>query len=196
MMRILKSQWTASLLGALLFVATLGLTWPPPPPPARPVVREGPAAGPAWTFRNPEVDQLVSELTREREVVAAKENELREFAVRLQTERAEIGSVTQAMYQMQADFDKNVTRVRQEEAANLKKLAKTYAAMTPTAAAAVCQELDDSAVVKIMVFMKEAETAQILDAMAKKGPAEARHVAALSERLRTVLNDAKKTPTP
>jgi flagellar motility protein MotE (MotC chaperone) len=95
---------------------------------------------------------------------------------------------------LQSDFDKGVLRVREEESANLKKLAKVYAAMSPDSAAAIFGELDDTAVVKIMVFMKDGETAAILESLAKKGQPQAKRAAELSERLRlaTYRNDSAK----
>jgi flagellar motility protein MotE (MotC chaperone) len=84
--------------------------------------------------------------------------------------------------------------VQDEETANLKKLAKVYSAMAPENAADILAQLDDIAVAKIMVFMKDADTAGIFESMAKKGPADAKRAAALSERLRlsTSRNNSAK----
>jgi flagellar motility protein MotE (MotC chaperone) len=87
---------------------------------------------------------------------------------------------------LQTDFDQNVLRIRDEETANLKKLAKVYSAMEPENAAKILAEMDDVSIIKIMVFMKEAETASIWEAFAKKGQPEAKRAAALSDRLRLV----------
>jgi flagellar motility protein MotE (MotC chaperone) len=74
----------------------------------------------------------------------------------------------------------------------LKKLAKVYSGMTPDAAATVMTKLDDAVVVKIMLSMKESETGAILETMAKKGPAEAKRAADISEHVR--LSVPAKTP--
>ena len=104
-----------------------------------------------------------------------REQQLSDLCVRLQTERSELNTVTQTVHQMQADFDQNVLRIQEEEVANLKKLAKVYAAMTPETAANIFAEMDDTPVVKIMVFMKDGETAGIFESLAKKGqPSQAR----------------------
>ena len=102
----------------------------------------------------------------------------------LAAEQTEINQATQAVHQLQMDFDKNVVRVQEEETANLKKLAKVYSAMTPDSAANIFAELDDPSVIRILVFMKEAETAAILESLAKKGAPDAKRVASLSESLR------------
>ena len=123
-----------------------------------------------------------------------REQQLNDLAIRLDAERAEINQATQSVQQLQIDFDKNVVRVKEEETANLKKLAKVYAAMSGEAVGNIFAELDDTAVVKIMVFMKEEEKAVVLEAMAKKSGSEAKRAAAISERLRlsTVAKGASK----
>ena len=83
------------------------------------------------------------------------------MTLRLQAERSELNLVTQSVRQLQLDFDQNVLRISEEETANLKKLAKVYADMGPANAARVLEEMDDSSIIKIMVFMKDVETAAI-----------------------------------
>ena len=59
--------------------------------------------------------------------------------------------------------------------------------MTPEGAAKIFKEMDDAQLVKIMAYMKEKETATLLEAMAQLGEAEVKRVALISERLRTLL---------
>jgi flagellar motility protein MotE (MotC chaperone) len=198
MIRILQSKWTASLVGAVAFMVTMVLTWRPvAPSPAdedhtAPVSR---APAPSWAFHNPEVDLLISELKIEKESLAAKEKGLADLAARLATERAELGQVTQSVQQLQLDFDQKVTRVREEEGVNLKKLAKTYAAMSPEGAATIFKALDDAAIVKVMMFMRESETAPILEGIAAQSEADAKRMAGISERIRLGVNETKKATT-
>ena len=187
-MKILTSPWTASLLGVALYLATTALFWHPIPPgsaDAGDAVYEG--AGPSWTFQNAEIDQLVTELKRERELLSEREKQLNDLAARLQSERLEINQVTQQVHQLEVEFDQNVVRAREEETVNLKKLARMYAAMTPEGSAMIFKQLDDTSLVKILMYMKDAETAPILETMAKQNEAQARRAAALSERLRLAL---------
>ena len=99
----------------------------------------------------------------------------------------ELNQVTQTVHRLQRDFDATVLRVQDEETANLKKLAKLYAAMEPASAALVMKELDEPAIVKILLFMKDSEAAPILESLAKKGETDARRVASISERLRLAI---------
>jgi flagellar motility protein MotE (MotC chaperone) len=140
-----------------------------------------------WDFRNPEVDQLLTELKRDREDVSKKQQELNDLEVRLRTERLEINQLLQNLERMQADFDRLVVRVQTEETANLRKLAKIYASMAPEAAANILRELDDVSFVKVLLYMKEGESAPIMESLSRRGAAEARRAASLSEQMRLSL---------
>jgi hypothetical protein len=90
--------------------------------------------GPSWDFSNPEVDQLVRELRQERAAIAARAKQLDDLAARLKAEQAEFQNATQAVHQLQRDFDLGVTRVKEDESANLKRLARVYSTMEPDGA--------------------------------------------------------------
>ena len=143
--------------------------------------------GAAWEFFNPEMDRLMIELAREKKVVVSRQEQLDELAARLEAERAELTIILQSVQRTQKEFDRGVLRVRDEEGANLKKLAKVYSNMTPEGAAVILKQMDDDQIAKFLVFMKESEAAPLLESFAKLGPAEAKRAAALSERYRTTL---------
>ncbi len=146
----------------------------------------------SWEFYNPEVELLITELKKEKALVQQRQEELNDLAARLEAERAEIIVVTQTMARLQKEFDRNVVRVQEQEVANIKKLAKTYAAMDTSGAAAIFKQMDDDQVVKIMMYMKEGETAPILETLARMSETEAKRTAVISERLRTAI--VPKTP--
>ena len=198
-MKTLQSPWVAGLLGLLLYAAaTTAMLWRRPAPvPMQPAAGAPSEPGPSWTFQNEEIDQLVTELKKEKESMAVRAKRLDGLEARLLSERLEINQVTQHVHQLQVEFDLNVVRARDEEKVNLKKLAKMYAAMTPEGSAAIFKQLDDISIVKIMMFMKEAETAPILELMAKQGEPQAKRAAAISERLRLVIpSSTTAKPTP
>ncbi|HTH47186.1 MAG TPA: hypothetical protein VMB21_06720 [Candidatus Limnocylindria bacterium] len=195
----------ASILGALLYLGTT--FWklsaitprraPEPVEKAKTIVKKHDAPNVpklVWDPQNPEVEQLVKELREEKEALAKRESGLNELASRLQVERQEIDRVAQNVQRMQTDFEKSLTKVKGDEVGNLKKLAKMYSNMTPDGAAKIFRELDDDSVGKILLLMKEAEAAAMLEAMAKQGEPEARRAAALSERLRVSSNAAATKP--
>ena len=194
MIRLLQSPWISTSAGSVAFLATMLAVWRPhvqPSTPASPrTVLSG--TGASWSFQNPEMDLLMQELKKEKESLAVREKELNDLAARLQTERSELLALTQAVVQVQGEFDQNVTRVRAQETANLKRLAKLYGSMTPEAAAAVFKTMDEATVVKVMTFMKEAETATVLEVMARQSESQAKRVAAISERLRLAFTETKK----
>ncbi|MEW6302706.1 MAG: hypothetical protein AB1705_04500 [Verrucomicrobiota bacterium] len=184
-----------ALLGAITYSLTLAGSWQHyvtkhPPGAAAAPADHGP--GPSWNFQNPEIELLVAELRKEKEHLGAREAQLNELAARLAAERQELNLATQRVHQLQLQFDNNVTRIRDEETANLKKMAKTYAAMTPDSVARIFKELDDVVVVKILRFMKETETAPILEVLARQGENETRRAAAIAEKLRLSMPDSPK----
>lgn len=177
----------ATLIGAGLYVGSTFIFWKMPTPATHAKTADTPSRqiGPSWDFLNPEADQLMAELRLEKKALEKREMELNEMSLRLQSEKAEMNQVTQAVHQTQLEFDKVVLRVFEEETANLKKLAKVYAAMSPDGAANIMSAMDDASIVKIMLFMKDPETAVVLEALTKKNPANAKRAADLSERVRT-----------
>ncbi len=203
MIRLLQSSWVAAGIGAVLFLVTAAAVLNP-----RKLLharqaqitasakKQTPHAG--WDFSNPEIDQLIAELKMEKEGLALREQQLKELATRLAAERSEINQTTQAVNRLEKEFDERIVRVREEETANLKKLAKTYAAMSPEGAATILKQMEDDQIVKILVFIKESDSAPILEAFAKSREADAKRVAMISERVRVASfrNQILKTTAP
>lgn len=195
-MKFLQAPITAMVLGGLSFLLTMfALIEKPlkaaakPPEPTEEERNTG-----FWERHDPEVDQLLKEMKSEKEQLEKRATELRELETRLAAERAEINQITQRVAQLQFEFDQNIIRVREEEVPNLKKLAKMYTAMSPEGASAIMRELDDMVVVKVMSFMKEDQSAPLLDAMATAGEAQAKRAASIAEALRKTVAERKKSP--
>ena len=199
MIRFLQSKWLAALIGMAAYAGTTFVCWQHVD--FLPAHSPDPAIGAmqaSWNFRDPNLEQLLLDVQKQKQELAARDQGLTELAARLKVERQELSQVTQTMDQVRKQFDRDIVRIKAEEAANLKKLAKVYATMTPDNAAAVLKELDEVQLVRILVFMKENETAPILEAMAKRTSADAKRVAQLSERLRLAMfrdvHSTTKTP--
>jgi flagellar motility protein MotE (MotC chaperone) len=180
-------------LGGLAFLLTMVLLLQKPLATANtpPAVETSTVIG-FWERHNPEVDQVVEELRREKEALAKREADLRKLAAHLESERAEINTITQRVAQLQMDFDKNVVRIQEEEAANLKKVVRMYASMSPQSVLSILKEMDDPAVVKLLSVMKDSESGALLDGMAKESQDQAKRVAVLSDLLRKVLPEKQK----
>ena len=193
MIRLLQAPWMVSVIGSVLYLATtVVLIHPSKLEGARP--HEAPAsktlsAGlePSWYFRNPEFEQLVDELKQEKEALRAREQMLHDLEARLKVERQEILGVTQEVARLQKEFDQNVVRLKEVEVANLKKLAKLHAAMSPEGSVKIFMELPDEEVVKVMAYMKVDEVGPVLDAMSKAGKPQAQRAALLADRLRKTI---------
>ncbi|MEO8427913.1 MAG: hypothetical protein ABI651_12460 [Verrucomicrobiota bacterium] len=190
MQKLIQSTWMVAMVGTMLFLATIVVFLRPHKvlttahhagaAQAAPIDNDFFALGESY----PEVEQMIAEMKKEKVALADREQKLRQLEDRLLTERAEINQVTQTVHQLQKQFDASVVRVRDEETANLKKLAKIHKEMTPEGAALILKEMTDDQIVKILVFMKEGDAAPILETMAKLGKDEPKRVAGISERLR------------
>jgi len=193
-MRFLQSTFFASILGSFIFLGTSALLTikgvASMPAPAT-EEEHGPVAdtrGPSWSFFNPEMDQIMTDLRTEKDAIAAREKQLTELANRVQAEKAELDEALRSVKRMQEQVDRSVIQIKDDEVANLKRLAKMYATMEPPGAARILREIDDAVIVKILTLMKEPETAAILDALARQGDTDTKRAATLAETLRIAAN--------
>lgn len=191
MISLLQSSWMVALVGGLLYLGTTFALLKPAHfagvQAHREPVKYKPGEDPSWKFSNPEFDQLVNELKRERDALAVRTQELQELQSRLATERQELSSITQAVHQLQIEFDRSVIRFKAQEAENSKKQLKVVVGMSPEGAAAMLGEMPDEDVVKLMSLMKPDEAGAILDAMSRSGSPGAKRAAMLTDRMRRVL---------
>lgn len=206
-MKFLTSSWMVILLGALTYLGTTAVLVikakdqiVPKPVVTTDVDDDGPkpvavTRGPSWEFVNPDLDEMVAELKQQKQDMEAERKTLLELSQRIQTERQELIQITQQVHRIQKEIDLSIIRVRDDEGVNLKRLAKTYSGMTPEGAATVMKGLDDVSLVKVLLYMKETEAAPILEGIGRKGEADAKRMALISERLRLAqMNRTKPAP--
>lgn len=181
------------LLGGLLFFGTTAALLKPDKfqvaasPSAPETIKKPFNDEPSWKFRNPEMDQWIEEIKREKEALNVREQQLRELETRLNAERQEISAVTQTVYQLQADFDKNVIRLNSQDTANLKRQAKLLSSMTPEGAAATLSEMSDDDIVRLLFAMKADDASLALDTLSKLGKEQARRAALIIDRMRHTM---------
>lgn len=193
MLRLLKSSWTAPLIGGLLYLATTAVLlcrvhFERPVEAVAAAV--APNDDPSWKFRNPEFEQWVQELKQERESVAQRAHQLDELQKRLEAERVEILTVTQTVHQLQMEFDQSVVRIKEQELDNLKHQTKIVGAMSPEGAAALLNEMPEDQSVGVLFMLKPDAASLILDTLSKMGKTEAKRAAELTERIKLVLPPA------
>ncbi len=196
MIRLLQSPWVISAIGSIVYFATTcALIRPQHLQTARAAqlaeAAQAKAGEPSWNFQNPELEKLIAELRQEKELLQAREQQLKALESRLQSERNELAATTQIVYRLQKQFDQDVLRLKEEEAVNCKKLGKLHAAMSPEGAANIFREMPDDDVVKIFAYMKVDEVSAILDTLGRMGKAEAKRAAQLTDRMRRTM-----PPTP
>jgi flagellar motility protein MotE (MotC chaperone) len=202
-----------SLIGALLYLAVTAALilkgYKPPAPPlskaSKVVEKDGVSGAPlagktadelngitqSWNYYNADIEFLIIYLKQTSNSFRIRQKELDELGQRLAAERAELASVTQSVARLRDDIDKQVIRIQEDEAINVKRLAKTYAGMEPSSVAKVFAELDEKLVVKVMSQMKDDQNASILDALAKTNAQGAKLAASLSDKLRLVPTGKK-----
>jgi flagellar motility protein MotE (MotC chaperone) len=191
MIRLLQSSWLAALAGCLVYLGSmvvflhpgkLQLAWK-----AAAEEKRAPADEPSWKFTNPEFDKWVEEIKHQREAIALRDQQLQELQARLDSERQELNVATQTVYQLQAEFDKNVIRIKDQEFNNIRRQAKVIAGMSPEGAASLIGEMPEDDAVRILVTMKTDEAGAILETLSKTGKPEAKLAAHLTEKMRHAL---------
>jgi flagellar motility protein MotE (MotC chaperone) len=193
-MKFLQSPFFAAILGGILFLltsaflTTQGIATATHGDEGAATAAHAITKGPSWNFFNPELDQIIADLKSERDALTTREKQLNELATRLKAERAELDEALKGIKKIQQQVDRDLFRIKEDEAGNLKKLAKMYSTMEPASAAKILRELDDIIVVKILTLVKEPETALILESLSRMGEAETRRVAAISENLRSAIS--------
>ncbi len=212
-MKSIAIPLVGSLIGALLYLAVTAALilkgYKPPAPPlskaSKVVEKDGVSGAPlagktadelngitqSWNYYNADIEFLIIYLKQTSNSFRIRQKELDELGQRLAAERAELASVTQSVARLRDDIDKQVIRIQEDEAINVKRLAKTYAGMEPSSVAKVFAELDEKLVVKVMSQMKDDQNASILDALAKTNAQGAKLAASLSDKLRLVPTGKK-----
>jgi len=190
MNRILSSPITIVVAGGLMFFLTMFATLSMVHfdgvklPAAVPLAADD---NPSWKFRNPEFDQWVTQIKEERAALALREEQLKEWEMRLTAENREISTVTQAVTKLQSEFDRRVLQFKDQESVNAKKQIKVIAGMSPEGAAAMLNEISDDETTKLLFLMKPDVSGPILDAMSKLGTTQAKRAANITQRLKEVL---------
>ncbi len=182
----------AFLITRFAVLKTVNFDGVKPPPPA-PLAADD---NPSWRFRNPEFEQWVTQMRDERAALAAREEQLKEWETRLKAENREISTITQAVTKQQNDFDKRVLQFKDQEMANVKKQVKVVSGMSPEGAAVMLNEISDEEATKLLFAMKADISGPVLDAMSKLGAAQAKRAAAITQRLKDVMQVASNaTPS-
>ena len=144
-----------------------------------------------WDFWTIEMENLSNDLKEEKALLKQKEESLAQRESRLAVERIELEKTRKQLEKMRVEIDARLTEITEGEAANLKKLALTYASMTPKTALPIYKEMDDTTLAKLIYLMKPEVVKAIFEEMSKQSagdPQMAKRVAALSEKLRLIKN--------
>jgi flagellar motility protein MotE (MotC chaperone) len=185
-MKILTANWFVAIVGALAYLGTTFVCFSTAKFQPVNVVHEEPlpAITESWTFHNPELEKMIQELRHEKESLTTRSQQLKDLEARLGSERQELNVVTDTVMRLQKELDRTLLRIKQDEIPNLKKLAKTHAAMSAEGSANILKEQSDDEVLKVLFYLKPAESGPILEALARLSKFDAQRAALLTERLR------------
>ncbi len=199
-MKFLQSAWMISLVGCLAYLATTAAVLSSVKVEVEiPVVENEvekflPGNDPSWKFLNPEFSQWVLDLKQEKAALEVRKTQMTEWETRLLAERQELTSVTQKIAQLQAEFEKNVVRLKDQEGKNVKRQAKAVAEMSPDSAARMLDQMADDDIVRLFSAMKNDQVTLLLETLSKQGKGQTRRAAVITERMRHLLPDATTNP--
>jgi flagellar motility protein MotE (MotC chaperone) len=140
-----------------------------------------------WDFWTLQMEELANELKEQKGALRKKSDELDQREARLAAERQELDRIRTDIEGMQKAIEARVVSIRADEVKNLKKLAETYAGLSPPSVVAIFKQMDDATAVKILSLMKPDVVGPIFEEFAKEAQADstlAKRVVDLSERLR------------
>ena len=146
-----------------------------------------------WSFHPEEVDSLVAELKTERSKLVERQTELDKVAAHVDAERQELEKTRAEIGVMRDQLTAQIPEIQDSERKNLKTLAQTYTAMSPSAVVAIFRDMDDTMCVKLLSLMKPAIVGSILQEMSvqDKDDTLTKRAAKISDKLRLVLEEKK-----
>lgn len=140
-----------------------------------------------WDFWTIEIENLSSELNEDRARLNKRIAELDQREARIAAGEKELAKIRADLDATQKQISERVIEMSADEAVNLRKLAQTYANLSPRAVVAIIREMDDTTAVKILALMKPDVVGPVFEEMSKTAGADgplARRAAVLSEKLR------------
>lgn len=195
--RILSPAIGSALAVALSLGLALALTWrdigalvrraaaPPVPKPVE--APAGKARG--WDFWTVEMENLANELKEQRAQLKQRAEALDQREARVRASEKELARARADIDALSNQISERVVELSAGEAVNLRKLAQTYANLSPRAVVAIIREMDDATAVKILALIKPDVVGPIFEEMTKTAGTDkplAHRAAVLSERIRVM----------
>ena len=191
MNKIIQSPATVVLLGGILFFATFfavlkGTHFGTAAAPEKTVMSA--ADDPSWKFHNPEMEQWIQQIKDERDALAVRTAQLKEWEAQLNAQGKELSMMTRAVTKAQSDFEQRVVVFTATEKENAKKQVKVIAGMSSDGAATMLAEMSETEATKLLFVMKNETASGILDAISRQGPLQAKRAAVLAQKMKEVSN--------
>jgi len=140
-----------------------------------------------WYFKTEEIDKFVEELQEREDSFDDREESLKNLEAHLEIEREELEELKAEIERRHKALSDQILVVKESEVRNLKNLATSYSNLSPEAAVAIFNQMEEKLVLKILALMKPDVIAAIFEELAKSGsddPSRVRKAAEWSEELR------------
>ncbi len=142
-----------------------------------------------WDMWTIEMENLASDLKEENARLKQREDALVAREARVTVEQQELEKTRKQIENLRSAIDQRLIEVTEGEAANLKRLAQSYTALSARSTVAIFKEMDDTTCVKLLSMMKPETVAIVLEEMTRQAaidPSLAKRAATLSEKLRLI----------
>lgn len=140
-----------------------------------------------WTLKFEEFTSLYESVKKKEEDLSLRERKVLEHENMLKNRQEELDIFEEEIAVKRKELDTVLTTVKEEELANLKFLASTYAEMAPDTVVNIFNQMEDDEVVKILLQMKPDTIAPIFSAMVATDTPDGKQsqrVAYMADRMR------------
>lgn len=121
----------------------------------------------ALSFNNPEVNNLLLELRREKSALLQKEKELRQLEQQIKYQKQQLTELTQQVWKVRLDYLQSMTNTRvvisENERSNYRDLAMIFTNMPPQNAVLILDKKPSEEIARILSQMEDVWKARILE---------------------------------
>jgi hypothetical protein len=198
MLKMLQSVWMTAVIGALVFVGTLYLSWRKMPVPAAattaPVEEDDEVKDHDYVLpKGIDLDVLVADLNRRKGEIETKERTLQEWERQLISMSNSLSEFKGRVDIILTNVEKDIVTIKEKDLAGLKKSSKLMEGMEPDSAANLLLAETSDTAAKYLSFMKDEKISGILEAMRKTGDAGAKRANELFRKVGTLTPSTPST---
>lgn len=199
MLKMLQSVWMTAVIGALVFVGTLYLSWKKMPVPQAVTKAEEEPEEKDTSYAlaaNVDLEVLVADLNRRKTEIETKERTLQEWERQLISMSNSLAEFSVKVDGNIRKIEDNVVAIKKGEVKALQKSSKLMESMEPDSAANLLLTEPPDTAAKYLSFMKDDKITGILEAMRKTGDAGAKRANDLFKMVGTIASETPNAKKP